>query len=105
MNQVVAEKLVRHPVRVQIVALLAEKTMSPQMLAKELGVTLGTMAYHVRTLEGFGAIRLVKEERVRGAVEHFYTLRNSAKVKEAIRTALIKMRDERSAAEQALARL
>jgi DNA-binding MarR family transcriptional regulator len=100
MKKVDAEKLVRHPVRVQIVALLADQTMSPKDLADQTGVTLGTVAYHVRTMEKFGAIRLAKTRPVRGAIEHFYTLRTPAR--EPIKTALTKMSKERSAAENAL---
>ena len=36
------------------------------------GASLGTVAYHVRTLEQLGLIELVDETRVRGAVEHHY---------------------------------
>lgn len=98
-----AEKLVRHPTRVAIVALLADKKMSPNELADKIGVTLGTAAYHVRTMEKQGAIRLVNESRVRGAIEHFYTLRKGAR--EPIKKALIKMTKERAEAEKALTAL
>src|SRR5215210_8322674 len=61
-----------HPLRVRILALLDERTASPVELAGWLGATLGTTAYHVRTLERIGLIELVRETRVRGAVEHHY---------------------------------
>jgi predicted transcriptional regulator len=38
-------------------------------LAGGLGASLGTVAYHVRTLEQLGLIELVDETRVRGQVE------------------------------------
>lgn len=98
-----AEKLVRHPTRVQIVALLADRKMSPSEIAEEIGATLGTASYHVRTMANLGAIRLVEEKRVRGAIEHFYTLRKPAR--EEIKTALIKMKKERAEAEEALTAL
>lgn len=100
MNQKTADKIVRHPTRVQIVALLAHRKMSPTEIADEIGTTLGTVAYHVRTLNKHEAIRLVNEKRVRGAIEHFYTLRTTAK--DPIKKALIKMTKEREAAEKAL---
>jgi DNA-binding transcriptional ArsR family regulator len=65
-------KAMSHPLRVRILALLEERTASPVELAGWLGATLGTTAYHVRTLERMGLIELVQETRVRGAVEHHY---------------------------------
>ena len=65
-------KAMSHPLRVRILALLDERTASPVELAGWLGATLGTVAYHVRTLERMGLIELVRETRVRGAVEHHY---------------------------------
>lgn len=100
MKQKDAEKLVRHPTRVVIAAMLAEKTMSPAEITDKIGLTLGTVAYHIRTMEKQDAIRLVREARVRGAIEHFYTLRKTAR--EPIRKALKKMTKERAEAEQAL---
>lgn len=61
-----------HPLRVRILALLDERAASPVELARWLGAALGTTAYHVRTLERIGLIELVRETRVRGAVEHHY---------------------------------
>ena len=65
-------KAMSHPLRVRILALLDERTASPVELAGWLGATLGTVAYHVRTLERIGLIELVRQTRVRGAVEHHY---------------------------------
>lgn len=103
MKQKDAEKLVRHPTRIVIAALLANKTMSPSDIADKTGITLGTTAYHVRTMAEMGAIRLVKENRVRGAIEHVYILRKGAR--EPIKKALNKMMKERSEAEKALTSL
>ena len=65
-------KALSHPLRVRILALLDERAASPVELAGWLGATLGAVAYHVRTLERIGLIELVRETRVRGAVEHHY---------------------------------
>ena len=65
-------KAMSHPLRVRILALLDERTASPVELAGWLGATLGTVAYHVRTLERMGLVELVRKTRVRGAVEHHY---------------------------------
>ena len=40
-----------HPLRVRILAMRDERTASPVELAGWLGASLGTVAYHVRTLE------------------------------------------------------
>lgn len=42
------------------------------MLADKLGVPLGTVAYHVRTLYDLGLLKLAKTRQRRGAVEHYY---------------------------------
>jgi DNA-binding transcriptional ArsR family regulator len=65
-------KAMSHPLRVRILAMLEEGTASPNQLAKWLQQPLGTVAYHVRTLERLGLIELASERRVRGAVEHLY---------------------------------
>ena len=65
-------KALSHPLRVRILAMLQERTATPVELASWLGARLGTVAYHVRTLHGFGLIELVDETRVRGAVAHHY---------------------------------
>jgi|SRR5829696_424030 len=73
-------KAMSHPLRVRILALLDERTASPVELAGWLGATLGTVAYHVRTLERIGLIELVHETRVRGAVEHHYRAKERPRV-------------------------
>jgi DNA-binding transcriptional ArsR family regulator len=73
-------KAMRHPLRVRILAMLDERKASPNELAGWLGASLGTVAYHVRTLEQLGLIELVDETRVRGAVEHHYRARERPKV-------------------------
>jgi DNA-binding transcriptional ArsR family regulator len=65
-------KAMSHPLRVRILARLAERTASPNELAEWLDAPLGTVAYHVRTLRRLGLIELRRETRVRGAVQHHY---------------------------------
>jgi DNA-binding transcriptional ArsR family regulator len=73
-------KAMSHPLRVRILAMLDERKASPNQLAGWLGASLGTVAYHVRTLEQLGLIELVEETRVRGAVEHHYRARERPNV-------------------------
>jgi DNA-binding transcriptional ArsR family regulator len=48
--------------------------ISPTRLSAVTGNTLGSVAYHMRTLRAAGVVKLAEEGRVRGAVEHFYAL-------------------------------
>jgi DNA-binding transcriptional ArsR family regulator len=65
-----------HPARDQIIDVMRSygQPISPTRLAKVTGSTLGSVAYHVRTLVSAGVVELADEGRVRGAVEHFYAL-------------------------------
>jgi DNA-binding transcriptional ArsR family regulator len=65
-----------HPARDQIVDAMRSygQPISPTRLAEVTGNTLGSVAYHVRTLLAAGVVVLAQEGRVRGAVEHFYAL-------------------------------
>src|SRR3954449_12370150 len=68
-------KALAHPLRVRILALLAERSSSPVQLASKLDATLGTVAYHVRTLHSLGLVELVDTRQRRGATEHYYRAR------------------------------
>lgn len=65
-----------HPVRDQIVDVMRSygKPISPTQISRITGGSLGSVAYHVRTLSAAGVIELADEGRVRGAVEHLYAL-------------------------------
>jgi DNA-binding transcriptional ArsR family regulator len=65
-----------HPVRDQVVDVMRSygKPISPTQISRVTGGSLGSVAYHVRTLSAAGVIELADEGRVRGAVEHLYAL-------------------------------
>src|SRR5438045_5151844 len=66
-------KALSHPLRQRILVSLNDQGVaSPNMIADRLGERLGNVAYHIRTLERFGCVELVRTQPVRGAVEHFY---------------------------------
>jgi DNA-binding transcriptional ArsR family regulator len=68
-----AARVLSHPLRPQILQILATRgEASPNEIANELGVPLGTLSYHTRLLRDAGWIELVREVPRRGAVEHFY---------------------------------
>src|SRR4051812_49888474 len=73
-------KALAHPLRVQILTVLEERTASPSDLAEELGAPLGNVSYHVRTLTDLGLLKLVRRRTRRGAVEHYYRARGRATV-------------------------
>ena len=65
-----------HPTRVAILGYIKENgPQAPVDMYKDLGMSLGTVAYHVRILtERLGMLELKSEDRVRGAVKHTYRL-------------------------------
>jgi len=66
-------RVLSHPLRPRILQILTLRgEASPNEIAGELGVPLGTLSYHTRLLRDAGWIELVREVPRRGAVEHFY---------------------------------
>lgn len=61
-----------HPLRAYVLGMLSERVASPSDLAREAGVDVTHVAYHVKELHKAGYLELVKTEQHRGAVEHYY---------------------------------
>jgi DNA-binding transcriptional ArsR family regulator len=71
MNQLLAG--LKHPLRRQLLRLMIDADpISPSELAAKTKVSVSSAAYHVRVLDGCGAIELVTTKQVRGALQHFY---------------------------------
>jgi predicted ArsR family transcriptional regulator len=72
--------LLLHPVRLRIIkAFLSGRALTTSQLAAELDdVPTGSVYRHVSRLAKEGVLRVVAEQRVRGAVERTYTLRMAA---------------------------
>jgi DNA-binding transcriptional ArsR family regulator len=70
-DQQVIKALV-HPVRARALAILNDRTASPNEIAKELGQGVGHVSYHINVLKKCGCIELVDTAPRRGAVEHYY---------------------------------
>jgi hypothetical protein len=72
------ERLARantHPLRVSILEVLGidgGRTLSPKDLSLELQAPLSTVNYHVTELRSSNLVKVVDEQQVRGAIEHFY---------------------------------
>ena len=65
-------KALAHPMRMRVLSRLNEVVASPKELADEFEVSLPMLSYHFRVLADIGAIELVSETQVRGAIEHHY---------------------------------
>jgi len=63
---------VAHPLRCRCLAILADRVASPAEIARELGLEVSNVGYHVGALADAGLIEEVGQRPVRGAVEHFY---------------------------------
>jgi DNA-binding transcriptional ArsR family regulator len=73
-------KALAHPLRIEILRRLDERTASPSEIAVEVGAPLTHVSYHVRKLASLGLIELVRKRPKRGVVEHYYSARKRAKV-------------------------
>lgn len=61
-----------HPLRAQILTILAERVASPVQIARELNRDVTNVGYHVSTLAEVDLIEEVDQRPVRGTIEHFY---------------------------------
>jgi DNA-binding transcriptional ArsR family regulator len=64
----------RCEMRLAVLDAYADGETTPTDLARRGGISLATVAYHVRTMAKEGLLELVSERPVRGAVEHTYKL-------------------------------
>lgn len=81
-------KAIRHPLRQRILHELNKRVASPSEIARVLREPLPNVSYHVKVLLECDAIELLKTERVRGALEHFYRARLRPHLDEESRRAL-----------------
>lgn len=66
-------KALAHAMRGHIVAVLNERVVSPNEIAKELGMDVAYVSYHFRVLrDDYGLIEEVSTADRRGSTEHFY---------------------------------
>ena len=64
--------VVAHPVRCLALSILGEREASPAQIARECGLEVSKVGYHVTALAEAGLVEEVRHRQVRGAVEHFY---------------------------------
>jgi DNA-binding transcriptional ArsR family regulator len=65
-------KAIAHPLRLQVLSLANQRTISPSEYSEEMGASLSTVAYHFRKLLELGFLELVEEIPKRGSKEHRY---------------------------------
>lgn len=65
-------KALSHPFRSHILCVTNERTCSPSEIAREVGIEVTSLDYHVKTLMNKHFIELVGTEPRRGVSEHFY---------------------------------
>jgi DNA-binding transcriptional ArsR family regulator len=66
-------KALAHPLRIEILRHLGDRTASPSEIAAEIGAPLTNVSYHVRKLRSLGLIKLVRKTPKRGVIEHYYS--------------------------------
>jgi DNA-binding transcriptional ArsR family regulator len=54
-------KALAHPLRLEILRHLGDRTASPSEIAAEIGAPLTNVSYHVRKLRALGLIKLVRK--------------------------------------------
>ena len=62
----------KHPLRVDALAVLNERTASIAQLADIMGVEASALEHHVKDLHDAGCIEIVRKTRRRGDYEHYY---------------------------------
>lgn len=65
-------RVMAHPLRLQMVSLLAGAPFSAAELARELGISQAAASYHLRQLHGAGAVTLLEVRPKRGGRERVY---------------------------------
>jgi DNA-binding transcriptional ArsR family regulator len=63
---------VAHPLRCRCLTILGDRVASPAEIARECGLEVSNVGYHVTALAEAGLVEEVGQRPVRGAVEHFY---------------------------------
>lgn len=65
-------RVLAHPLRLQMVSLLAGAPFSAAGLARELGISQAAASYHLRQLHGAGVVTLLEVRPKRGGRERVY---------------------------------
>ncbi|TDM07013.1 ArsR/SmtB family transcription factor [Macrococcus lamae] len=66
-------KCVSDPFRIKLLELLSENEKTGQQLADELNIPRAKIHYHLRELEKYGIIEMVKTEQKHSIIQKFYS--------------------------------
>lgn len=75
--------VIKDELRVQILAVAIQRPYSPSEFAEDMGIPVNVASSHFRVLIRHGYLELVKEEKIRGAVKHFYRATKSGFISDA----------------------
>lgn len=64
--------VVKHPIRVDALAIFNEQTASTAEVAEIMGLPVGKVSHHIKDLFDAGCIEVVRTEQRRGAQERYY---------------------------------
>lgn len=64
--------VVKHPIRVDALAIFNERTASTAEVAAIMGLPVGKVSHHIKDLAEAGCIEVVRTEKRRGAHEYYY---------------------------------
>lgn len=67
-----------HPIRIEVLRVLANRVASPKELAVACGESIGDVSYHVKYLCRGGWIEMHETKARGGAIEHYYRLTEPA---------------------------
>jgi DNA-binding transcriptional ArsR family regulator len=73
----IVQRALAHPIRARILTELEKGAASPSQLAEVVEQSIGVVSYHMRVLSEAGLAELVGTVPKRGALQHFYALRDS----------------------------
>jgi len=65
-------KVLGHPVREHLLAVLNERVASAREIGEEIGADVSSFYHHIEQLEELGCIERVESRKRRGAWEHFF---------------------------------
>lgn len=71
------QRALAHPIRARILVELEKRAASPSQLTEVVGESIGVVSYHMRVLTEAGLAELVGTVPKRGALQHFYAIRDS----------------------------
>lgn len=72
-DRISALRAIAHPIRMQMLSLLTNNSLSASALARELDISAANASYHLRQLATSGLVVEDGEEHIRGGVAKLYT--------------------------------